>query len=50
MPWWERGLAFAAGLLLILAVPISDQAGFTLGAAVIAWHLWRHRATSGQPA
>ncbi|MCY1208125.1 TRAP transporter, 4TM/12TM fusion protein [compost metagenome] len=50
MPWWERGLAFAAGLLLILAVPISDQAGFALGAAVIAWHLWRHRATSGQPA
>lgn len=50
MPWWERGLAFAAGLLLILAVPISDQAGFALGAAVIAWHLWRHRAASGQPA
>ncbi|WP_044872715.1 TRAP transporter permease [Pseudomonas sp. LFM046] len=50
VPWWERGLAFAAGLLLILSLPITDEAGFALGAAVIGWHLWRHRATSGQPA
>ncbi|AGI24798.1 TRAP transporter permease [Pseudomonas sp. MT3] len=50
MPWWERALAFAAGLLLILAVPISDEAGFVLGAALVGWHLWRHRAASGQPA
>ncbi|MOA27632.1 hypothetical protein D3C78_1485190 [compost metagenome] len=50
MPWWERVLAFAAGLLLILALPISDEAGFALGTAVIGWHLWRHRAASGQPA
>ncbi|MDF3931910.1 TRAP transporter permease [Pseudomonas citronellolis] len=50
MPWWERGLAFAAGLLLILALPISDEAGFALGAAVLGWHLWRHRGAAGQPA
>jgi TRAP transporter 4TM/12TM fusion protein len=50
LPWWERALAFAAGLLLILALPISDEAGFALGAAVIGWHLWRHRAASGQAA
>ncbi|MNZ49206.1 Sialic acid TRAP transporter permease protein SiaT [compost metagenome] len=50
LPWWERALAFAAGLLLILALPVSDEAGFALGAAVIGWHLWRHRAASGQAA
>lgn len=50
MPWWERLLAFAAGVSLILAVPISDEAGFALGTAVLCWHYWRSRPASGQPA
>lgn len=43
MPWWERLLALIAGICLILALPISDELGFTLGAAVLGWHSWRHR-------
>jgi len=48
MPWWERLLAFLAGVSLILALPISDEVGFVLGAAVLGWHAWRHRPGSGQ--
>lgn len=47
MPWWERLLAFAAGVSLILAAPISDEVGFALGAAVLGWHYWRTRPASG---
>ncbi len=43
MAWWERLVAFGAGVSLILALPISDEIGFVLGAAVIVWHCWRHR-------
>ncbi|WP_129931976.1 MULTISPECIES: TRAP transporter permease [unclassified Pseudomonas] len=48
MPWWERLLAFAAGVSLILALPISDEIGFALGAAVLGWHCWRSRPASGR--
>ncbi|WP_409262644.1 TRAP transporter permease [Pseudomonas putida] len=48
MPWWERLLAFAAGVSLILALPISDEVGFALGAAVLGWHYWRSRPASGR--
>jgi TRAP transporter 4TM/12TM fusion protein len=41
--WWERIAAFAAGILLVLALPLTDEAGFALGAAVVGWHWWRHR-------
>ncbi|MEX5351359.1 TRAP transporter permease [Pseudomonas juntendi] len=50
MPWWERLLAFLAGVSLILALPISDEIGFLLGIGVLAWHAWRHRAQARQPA
>ncbi|MEE6439066.1 MULTISPECIES: TRAP transporter permease [Pseudomonas] len=50
MPWWERLLAFTAGVSLILALPISDEVGFVLGAAVLGWHYWRSRPASGHPA
>ena len=39
----ERLLAFSAGVLLILALPISDEVGFALGIIVIAQHIWRAR-------
>lgn len=50
MPWWERLLAFLAGVSLILALPISDEIGFVLGIGVLAWHAWRHRVQARQPA
>jgi TRAP transporter 4TM/12TM fusion protein len=43
LAWWERLLAFAAGVSLVLAMPISDQLGFALGILLVAQHLWRAR-------
>lgn len=43
LAWWERPLAFAAGACMILAMPITDEIGFALGALFIAQHLWRAR-------
>ncbi|NLO78997.1 MAG: TRAP transporter permease [Xanthomonadaceae bacterium] len=43
LAWWERLLAFTAGFLLILALPISDEAGFVLGLLLLGLHLWRTR-------
>ena len=39
--WWERIAAFAAGVLLVLALPLTDEAGFALGILVVALHWWR---------
>ena len=33
MAWWERLAAFAAGVLLVLALPLTDEAGFALAVA-----------------
>ncbi|HTN63251.1 MAG TPA: TRAP transporter fused permease subunit, partial [Devosia sp.] len=39
----ERIAAFAAGLLLILALPWTDEAGFGLCLVLVGWHWWRSR-------
>ena len=41
--WWERIAAFAAGVLMILYLPYTDEIGFVLGFAVVAVHWWRVR-------
>ncbi|WP_062382208.1 TRAP transporter permease [Pseudomonas abietaniphila] len=46
MPMWERFLAFVAGALLVVALPLTDEAGFVLGALVIGQHVWRSRHTA----
>ena len=43
LAWWERLLALAAGVSLILALPLTDELGFGLGALVVALHFWRAR-------
>ena len=49
--WWERIAAFAAGVLMILYLPVTDEAGFALGAIVVAAHWWRiRRARQAAPA
>jgi TRAP transporter 4TM/12TM fusion protein len=48
--WWERAGAFAAGVLLVLALPLTDEAGFALGAVVVAAHWWRCRHRTPAPA
>ncbi|MBC3361655.1 TRAP transporter permease [Pseudomonas sp. SWRI154] len=43
MPIWERLMCFAAGALLVVALPLTDEIGFVLGALLIVQHLWRAR-------
>lgn len=40
---WERLLAFTAGVLLVLALPLTDEAGFALALIWGGWHWWRSR-------
>jgi len=46
LTWWERLPAFAAGACLILALPVTDEIGFALGALVLGVHLWRTRQSA----
>jgi TRAP-type uncharacterized transport system fused permease subunit len=46
----ERLLAFAAGCLLVLAVPLTDEAGFALAALLLGFHVWRARRAQGAAA
>ncbi|WAP71163.1 TRAP transporter permease [Jiella pelagia] len=39
MPWWQRLMAAAAAFTLIAALPLTDEIGFALAAAVIGAHL-----------
>ncbi len=50
MAIWERVVAFAAGVLLVVALPLTDEAGFALAAIWIGWHWWRARASGDAPA
>ena len=43
MRLWERLAAAAAAILLVLALPLTDEAGFALGAVVAGLHWWRLR-------
>ncbi|MEO9339548.1 TRAP transporter permease [Mesorhizobium sp. SB112] len=47
----ERLLAFVAGVCLILYLPLTDEIGFALGIAVVAFHWWRVRGgkKGGEP-
>jgi TRAP transporter 4TM/12TM fusion protein len=48
MALWERILALLAGLLLVLALPLTDEAGFALAALLLGWHWWRAKAATAQ--
>ncbi len=50
MGWIERGLATAAAALLVFALPVTDEVGFALAAAVMGWHWWRSRRPARRPA
>jgi TRAP transporter 4TM/12TM fusion protein len=43
MNWWERVLAAVAAASLVTALPVTDEIGFGLAAALIGLHLWRAR-------
>ena len=40
---WERLLAAAAAFMLIMALPVTDEAGFALAALFLGWNWWRAR-------
>ena len=48
--WWERIACFAAGVLMVLALPITDEAGFALGAIAVGAHWWRTRGRRSEQA
>jgi predicted MarR family transcription regulator len=39
----ERVVATLAALLLVAAVPLTDEIGFVLTLAFFAWHAWQVR-------
>ena len=43
MALWEKVLAFVAAASMVLAMPISDEIGFGLGALFLIQHFWRAR-------
>jgi TRAP-type uncharacterized transport system fused permease subunit len=46
----ERLAAFAAGLLLILALPWTDEIGFALGLVLVVWLWWRRQSVQARTA
>lgn len=46
LSWWERIWAAGAAVLLVLALPITDEAGFVLAALFIGFNIWRSRRAS----
>ncbi|TPL55025.1 TRAP transporter permease [Mesorhizobium sp. B2-4-4] len=48
MAWWERLVAFCAGVLLVAAIPLTDETGWALSFAWIGWHFWRARRAAAQ--
>jgi hypothetical protein len=48
MAWWERLVAFAGGVLLVAAVPLTDEAGWLLSLVWVGWHCWRARQESAR--
>jgi TRAP transporter 4TM/12TM fusion protein len=46
--WMERLYAFAAAVLLVAAVPLTDEIGFAASAAFAVWHVLRTRGLRRQ--
>jgi TRAP transporter 4TM/12TM fusion protein len=41
--WYERLFAFAAAALLVAALPVTDEIGLAMTAALVVWHVARER-------
>jgi TRAP transporter 4TM/12TM fusion protein len=41
--WLERLVALVSAALLVATIPLTDEAGFIVGATLVGWHLWRTR-------
>ncbi|MDD5030350.1 MAG: TRAP transporter permease [Rhodoferax sp.] len=42
--WAERVITIVAASFLVVALPLTDEIGFVLIAAFVAWHVWRTRS------
>lgn len=40
---WERTVVIVAACLLVAAVPLTDEIGFTMTALFFGWHVWQKR-------
>jgi TRAP transporter 4TM/12TM fusion protein len=47
--WPERCITAIAAILLVAAIPLTDQAGLALAAAFFVWHEFRRRRLARQP-
>ncbi|TRZ90128.1 MAG: TRAP transporter permease [Rhodocyclaceae bacterium] len=45
LKWPERGVAAAASVMLVAAIPLTDEIGFALAAVFLVWHRWQSRRT-----
>jgi TRAP transporter 4TM/12TM fusion protein len=43
IPLWQRAWTFVAAAFLVAAVPLTDEIGFALGIAFVAYHWWTTR-------
>ncbi len=43
LKWSERIFVAVAALMLVTALPITDEVGFAMAAAFFAWHFWQKR-------
>jgi TRAP-type uncharacterized transport system fused permease subunit len=48
--WPERMFAAASAFMLVVAIPLTDEIGFAMSAAFVAWHFWRSRRSGPAPA
>ncbi|BDA84902.1 C4-dicarboxylate ABC transporter [Aureimonas sp. SA4125] len=47
--WWERVVAAAGALMLVAALPVTDELGFLISAGFIAWHVFAVRRRAAVP-
>jgi TRAP-type uncharacterized transport system fused permease subunit len=47
--WPERCITAVAAILLVAAIPLTDQAGFALAGAFFIWHEIRRRRLARLP-
>ena len=41
--WLERGFVAIASIMLVAAIPLTDEIGFAMAATFLLWHRWRSR-------
>ncbi|MCX7165762.1 MAG: TRAP transporter permease [Rhodocyclales bacterium] len=45
LKWLERGFVAVASVMLVAAIPLTDEIGFAMAAVFFIWHRWQSRRT-----